>query len=154
VHTTLVAVHAAAASVALLAGLAVPRVPRLVGVHAASTALMTAALAGALWVGRSVRAASTDAVLLALLVLGVVMTVRSACAWRDRPTAGGAVSAGVVASVGSTCTGLVTGLLAVGSLRTGGGPGVVVVAVLLPVTVGHLVVGRAVRARRRPPGRT
>ncbi|WP_432572940.1 hypothetical protein [Kineococcus sp. SYSU DK005] len=149
-HAILILVHAAAATVALAAGLAALRYPALVGVHAVGTVLMSATLAGALWVGRAGGTAVLDVVFSALLVLSLVMSWRSVRAWQHRPARGEGTSAGYVAAVGFNCISLVTGLLAVAALRTGWGPVAITAAGVLPALVGRVPLDRAVRARQRP----
>ncbi|WP_432542589.1 hypothetical protein [Kineococcus sp. SYSU DK002] len=150
-HPTLIALHAASATVALVAGLAAFRRPACLGAHAVGTVLMSLTLAGALWVGRGGGTPVLDVVFPALLVLALVMSYRGVRAWQQRPPAGEGASAGCVAAVGFNCISLVTGLLAVAAVRTGWGPVAVVVAGVLPTLVGRVPLGRAVRARQRPP---
>ncbi|WP_432484707.1 hypothetical protein [Kineococcus esterisolvens] len=150
-HTTLIFIHAAAATVALAAGLAAFRRPVLVGAHAVGTVLMSATLAGALWVGRGRNAVVLDVVFLALLVLSLVMSYRSVRAWQHRPPDGEGTSAGYVAAVGFNCISLITGLLAIAALRTGWGPVALVATGVLPTLVGRVPLDRAVHARQRPP---
>ena len=150
-HTILIAVHAAAATVALAAGLAAFRLPALAGAHAVGTTLMTITLAGALWVGRGRDTVVLDVVFVALLTLSVVMSYRSVRAWQHRPPNGEGTSAGYVAAVGFNCISLITGLLAIGALRTGWGPVAIIAAGVLPTLVGRVPLNRAVRARQQPP---
>jgi hypothetical protein len=80
-HLAFVAAHAVAASVALLAGLAALRRPRLIGLHAASTLATTGLLAGALWLGD--RANLVIAAAVAPTVVGqlLVRTARRSGTW-------------------------------------------------------------------------
>ena len=141
-HDLFIAVHAVAATVALVSALLARRSAAVAGLHATPDVLMAVSLAPSLGLGRGTTPMPLSVVFLALLVLSVVMSYRAVRAWRARPARGSTPDRPYVAALGFNVIGLVTGLVTVGVLRLGwGGLAVTTAAVGIPV-LGHLLLRR------------
>ena len=151
-HALLIGIHAAAATLALIAAVAGFRFPRLASLHAGATLVMAGALGGALWVGRTTTAMPLELVFLALLGLAAYMSYRSLQAWHTRPRPGQRPGVAYLAALGFNTIGLTTGLLAIGALRLGWGVPAVVIASVAPTLIGRLPLnGILRRARQQSP---
>ncbi len=152
-HTSLVAVHAASATLALALGLVAISRGRLFPGYLASLAAMELSLLGAVVVGWQRSPPVANLVFTGLLVLGAVMWWRGGLAWRllrsgERP------SPACVSHVGFTLVSLVDAFVVVSVLRAGA-PIPIVVAAGVAIGVGGHVVLTAVPARltRETPSR-
>ena len=141
-HDLFIAVHAVAATVALVSALLALRSSTFAVLHTMSVALMAVSLLPSLWLSRGTTPAPLYAVFLGLLVLSAVMSYRAVQAWRARARRGSTPTRAYVAALGFNVIGLVTGLVTVGVLRLGwGGLAVTAAAVAVPV-LGHLLIRR------------
>lgn len=149
-HDLFIAVHAAAATVALVSAVLALRNAAFAALHAVSVALMAVSLGPSLWLGRGTTPVPLSVVFLGLLILSVVMSYRAVRAWRARPARGSTPARPYVAALGFNVIGLVTGLVTVGVLRLGwGGLAVTTAAVGIPV-LGHLLLRRVEEALCAP----
>ncbi|WP_167133268.1 hypothetical protein [Paramicrobacterium chengjingii] len=137
-HLVFVSLHAALATVALVAGVLGLRHPRLLPVHLWSIIGMSLALPFSVVAGWAGFTAVTRPIFVALVVLSCFMVIQAFRA--NRASRSDAHWRIVVNCLGFNIIGLTTGFLAVAVLRMGAGPAVVIlVAVGVPV-VGHFCV--------------
>lgn len=152
-HDALVAVHAALATLALLAGaVSLPR-GRGHRTYRSSLLGMQAALALAVATSWPTTPAAARGAFTGLLVLGAVMCARGWLAGRERPVSGAAPSARYVRHVGFTLVGLADGFLVVAVLRAGAPLWAVVATGVAVAVVGHLAVGATGRRLVSGPAR-
>ena len=138
-HTASIVLHAAAGTVALVAGaLAFSGRRAAFGPYLASLVLMQLGLTGAVAVGWSGNDPAGRVVVVLLLVLGLVVVGRGVEAWRRRPAAGGG-NVRYRAAIGFTVVALIDAFGVVGVMDLGA-PTVAVLGTGVAVAVvGHLV---------------
>ena len=150
-NTVFVSVHAAAATVAFVAGvLAVPG-GRFLGTCRAALVVMAVALVPAVLVDW----ADTDPVARAisggLLVLAGVVVVRAELAVRARPERTGGVSAAYLGHLGFTLIALADGFAVVAAIRAGAPGWLVGAGAVAVVAAGHATVRATARRLVAPP---
>lgn len=141
-----VAVHASAATVAFVAGLAAIPSGRFLGVHRLALAVMAVALVPAVLVDWTSTDSTARAVFAGLFVLAIVIVVRGELAYRLAPArTGGRPVPAYLDHVGFTLIALADGFAVVAAIRAGA-PGWLVAAVALGVVVvGHVAIRLAKR---------
>jgi hypothetical protein len=151
-HTVLIVVHAATATVALLAGLVSLPAGRLFGLYRWSLIGMLVALAPAVAIGWANQPDGTRIAYTGLLVLAVVMVVMAERARRDRPTTTvGGPTVRYLDRVGFTLIALSDGFAIVAAIRAGLPGWAVAVIGVGVVVVGHTALQVAKRRMVRPP---
>ena len=122
-HDALIAVHAAAGALALVAGvLTLPR-GRFFATYLGSMTVMELSLVLAVAAGWSADPPAARTAFVGLIVLGAVMCARAGLARRERGTATSGPSRRCVQHVGFTLVGLVDAFVVVAVLRAGAPPG-------------------------------
>jgi hypothetical protein len=149
VHDTLIAVHAVAGTVALVAGVVLVGWGRLFALWFWSLMMMAVALAAAVTIGWGSEPAGTNGVFLGLLALAAFMVARAVQARRWRPGPGTAPSARFLDAVGFTLISLFDGFVIVAVLTRGGPAWLAITVGVLGVLVGRSAVHRATMARTR-----
>lgn len=140
-HSLLIVVHAAAGTVAFLAGMAARRRPAWFGVYFVSMVVMAGAVAAAVVVGWDAQPTGARLIFSGLLGLAAVMLWRADLA-RRLLVAGIFPSAAADGHVGFTLIGLADAFLVV-TVANVGAPGAVVLAVAVGVAAaGHVLLGR------------
>lgn len=144
-HGTLVAAHASAAVLALLAGLVALRRAGALRLFSWSVVAMEVLLALAVAAGWR-QDAALHVPFVALMVLGVVMVVRARLAAGLRPARGSRPSGACLDHVGFVLIGLTDAFVVISVLDAGAPIAVVVAAGVVVAVGGHLAL---VAARRR-----
>ena len=145
-HGLLVAAHAVAATLALLAGLVAVRRGRGLDLFSWSVVAMEAFLVLAVAAGWR-RDAALHAPFVALVVLGAVMVARARLAVGLRPVRGRRLGGACLGHVGFVLIGLTDAFVVVSVLDAGAPVAVVVAAGVVVAVGGHLAL---TAARRRP----
>ena len=144
-NTVFVLVHAAAATLAFVAGvLAVPR-GRFIGTYRVAVAVMALALVPAVLVEWARTDPVARAVCGGLLLLAGVVVVRAELAVRSRPERTGGVCAAYLGHLGFTLIALADGFAVVTAIRAGAPGWLVGAGAAAVVAVGHATVGVARR---------
>ncbi len=155
-HDALIAVHAGAGTLALVAGVVVVAWRTLFGLYFWSLITMAVTLVGAVVTGWPDRPAGANVVFSALVVLAAFMVLRGVQARRLWRAAPGRASARLVDLVGFTLISLFDGFVIVAVLTRGGPPWLGVVAGILGVVAGrgalHRVSARADSPAAHPAG--
>ena len=139
-HTTMIVLHAAAGTVALVAGpLAFSGRRRALDVHLPALVLMQVGLTGAVVVGWSTDDTGGRVLLSALLVLGLVVVGRGFEARWRRPAPGEPGGGRYRAAIGFTVVALVDAFLVVSVMDLGAPVSVVAGTGVGVAVVGHLV---------------
>lgn len=140
-----VTVHATAATVAFVAGIAAAARGRFLAVYRTAVLLMAAALVPAVLVDWTVTDPVARGVFGGLVLLAVAVVVRAELAVRGRPAPGGGPSEAYVRHLGFTLVALADGFAVVAAVGAGAPTWAVVVLALCVAVVGHAGVGAAVR---------
>ncbi len=144
-NTVFIAIHAAAATVAFVAGVLAAPTGRFLGVYRVALFVMAAALVPALVVDWTSTDTVARTVFGGLLALAVIMVIRGELAARSRPAATGELTAGYLDHIGFTLIALADGFAVVTAIRADL-PGWLVATVAAGVVaVGHLALTAAKR---------
>jgi hypothetical protein len=144
-NTVFVSLHAAAATVAFVAGfLAVPA-GRFLGTCRAALVVMTAVLVPAVLVDWADTDPVARGVFGGLFLLAGIMVVRSELAVRSRPERTGGVSAAYLGHLGFTLIALADGFAVVAAIRAGAPGWLVGAGAVGVVAAGHAAIQVAIR---------
>ena len=152
IDTLAITVHAAAATIAFVAGLLSVPAGRFLGAYRTAMIVMAVALLPAVLVDWATTAASARIAFGGLVLLSLVMVVRAELAGRTAPARTGGPTPAYLGHVGFTLIALADGFAVVAVLRAGA-PGWAVAALAVGVVVaGHLGVQAAGRRLVRLAG--
>ncbi len=150
-HTVFIALHAGAATVALVAGAVALRSGRLFAVYGWSLLVMFVTVALAVGVNWEQTGPAVRAVFVALVALGAAMLAKAWRAGRNRPVSGGHPSSCYVRDVGFTLIALCDAFVVVAVLNAGAPTWLVVASGVSIAVVGHFVLD-VVERRLVSPG--
>lgn len=136
-HAIFIALHAIAATVALLAGIVAVPAGRFFRLYLAALISMAVALAAAVVIALPTLSIATTIIYLALLALAGVMLVRAWLARRLVPTATGVTTARYIGHVGFTLVALTDGFVIVALLRSDFPIWLLIVGAVAIVVIGH-----------------